>query len=180
MKFGTVVSDDDFVEFTNTKCIKIDAVLETSTWTLEAMDEYKSEFYFNPKEGKKQEILSCVYTLRRKNRFYVISMLLPLMFLGNENRRFLCPGSNDRGHIVFPCLFVTVCLSLLHSPENRDKFGKRIGLNKLNTYKSEMGQDQVSGWVSVPCRYATLIANVLWKPIILGQKSRSVQCHDLV
>ena len=28
-----------------------------------------------------------------------------------------------------------------------------------------MGQDQVSGGVSVPCRHAAPVANVLWKPL---------------
>ena len=92
VKFGTVSSDDDFVEFKSTSCIKIDAVLETSTWILENVEEYKSEFFFNPKEGKKQDILTCVYKLRRKYKFYVISMLLPLMFLGVMNPfAFLIP-----------------------------------------------------------------------------------------
>ena len=92
VKFGTVSSDDDFVEFKSTSCIKIDAVLETSTWTLENIEEYESEFFFNPKEGKKQQILTCAYKLRRKYKFYVISMLLPLMFLGVMNPlAFLIP-----------------------------------------------------------------------------------------
>ena len=48
-----------------------------------------------------------------------------------------------------------------HSPENNDKFGKRIGLSKKNTRKSQMGRDQVSGGVSIPCQRATPVKNVM-------------------
>ena len=51
--------------------------------------------------------------------------------------------------------------------KNTDKFGKRIGLNKQSICKSQMGRDQVSGGVSVPCRHATPVANVLRKPLII-------------
>ena len=34
-----------------------------------------------------------------------------------------------------------------------------------NICKSQMGQDQVSEGVSVPCRHATPVANVLSKPL---------------
>ena len=36
-----------------------------------------------------------------------------------------------------------------------------------NICKSQMGQDQVSGGVNLPCQYATPVANVLWK--LLGR-----------
>ena len=52
--------------------------------------------------------------------------------------------------------------------KNNDKFGKRIGLNK-----SQMGRDQVSGGVSVPCCYGTPIVNVLWKPLRIQRKVES-------
>ena len=40
-----------------------------------------------------------------------------------------------------------------------------IGL-VIRTYGSpEVGQDQVSGGVSVPCRHTTPVADGLWKPI---------------
>ena len=57
------------------------------------------------------------------------------------------------------------------SPEkNYDKLGKRIGLNKQNICKSQIGRDQVSGGVSVPCQHATPVVNVLWKPVISRKK----------
>ena len=42
-----------------------------------------------------------------------------------------------------------------------------------NICKSQMGQDQVSGGVSVPCWHATPVADALWKPIF-GEMSDSV------
>ena len=45
----------------------------------------------------------------------------------------------------------------MHSPQ---KITKRIGLNKQNICKSQMGQDQVPGRVSVPCPNATPIEDV--------------------
>ena len=51
--------------------------------------------------------------------------------------------------------------------KNHDKFGNRTGRNNLNICKSQMGRDQVSGWVSVPRRHATFVANDLWKPLII-------------
>ena len=44
-----------------------------------------------------------------------------------------------------------------------------IGLGQISSFFSQQveqkGQDQVSGGVSVPCRHATPVANVLWKPL---------------
>ena len=36
-----------------------------------------------------------------------------------------------------------------------------------NICKSHMGQDQVSGGVSVLCWHAAPVANVLWKPLAI-------------
>ena len=51
-----------------------------------------------------------------------------------------------------------------------------IGLNIRTLPSPKVGQDQVSGGVSVPCRNATPVADVLWKPIFsnnvkVGKKS---------
>ena len=49
-----------------------------------------------------------------------------------------------------------------------------IGLD-IRTYASpKVGQDQVSGGVSVLCWHAAPVAHVLWKPSQLGKKSNSV------
>ena len=40
-----------------------------------------------------------------------------------------------------------------------------IGLDIRTHASPKVGQDQVSGGVSVPCRHATPVANALWKPI---------------
>ena len=40
-----------------------------------------------------------------------------------------------------------------------------IGLNIRTLASPKVGQDQVSGGVSVPCRHATPVADALWKPI---------------
>ena len=51
-----------------------------------------------------------------------------------------------------------------------------IGLDIRTHASPKVGQDQVSGGVSVPCRHATPVANALWKPIFsnnvkVGKKS---------
>ena len=51
-----------------------------------------------------------------------------------------------------------------------------IGLNIRTLASPKVGQDQVSGGVSVPCRHATPVADVPWKPIFsnsvkVGNKS---------
>ena len=40
-----------------------------------------------------------------------------------------------------------------------------IGLNIRTLASPKLGQDQVSGGVSVPFRHATPVADALWKPI---------------
>ena len=40
-----------------------------------------------------------------------------------------------------------------------------IGLNIRTLASPKVGQDQVSGGVSVPCRHATPVAYALWKPL---------------
>ena len=60
-----------------------------------------------------------------------------------------------------------------------------IGLD-IRTYASpKVGQDQVSGGVSVPCRHATPVADVLWKPIYcnnvkFGKESSQGKVQKLV
>ena len=41
-----------------------------------------------------------------------------------------------------------------------------IGLNIRTLASPKVGQDQVSGGVSVPCRHATPVADALWKPVL--------------
>ena len=48
-----------------------------------------------------------------------------------------------------------------------------IGLNIRTLASPKVGQDQVSGGVSVPCWHATPVADAPWKPIF-GEMSDSV------
>ena len=62
-----------------------------------------------------------------------------------------------------------------HKSRNKTSSGD-IGLNIRTLASPKVGQDQVSGGVSVPCRHATPVANALWKPIFsnnvkVGKKS---------
>ena len=54
-----------------------------------------------------------------------------------------------------------------------------IGLYIRTHASPKVGQDQVSGGVSVPCRHATPVADVLWKPIS-GKISDSVKMSSSV
>ena len=45
-----------------------------------------------------------------------------------------------------------------------------IGLNIRTLASPEVGQDQVSGGVSVLCWHAAPVANVLWKPLAIRYK----------
>ena len=45
-----------------------------------------------------------------------------------------------------------------------------IGLNIRTLASPKVGQDQVSGGVSVLCWHAAPVANVLWKPLTIRQK----------
>ena len=49
-----------------------------------------------------------------------------------------------------------------------------IGLNIRTLASPKVGQDQVSGGVSVLCRHAAPVAHVPWKHLALGKKSNSV------
>ena len=49
--------------------------------------------------------------------------------------------------------------------KNNDKFGIKDWSQQVEHMQVAKGRDQVSGDVSVPCRYATPVANVLWKPL---------------
>ena len=42
-----------------------------------------------------------------------------------------------------------------------------IGLDIRTHASPKVGQDQVSGGVSVPCRHATPVADALWKPMYI-------------
>ena len=66
--------------------------------------------------------------------------------------------------------------SKLKSPETRQVQEILVSLNIRTLASPKVGQDQVSGGVSVPCRHATPVANALWKPIFsknvkVGKKS---------
>ena len=51
----------------------------------------------------------------------------------------------------------------------QDKF-KKTGLNIRTLASPKVGQDQVSGGVSVLCWNVAPVANVLWKPLAIGLK----------
>ena len=58
-----------------------------------------------------------------------------------------------------------------------------IGLNIRTLASPKVGQDQVSGGVSVPCQHATPVADALWKPIfsyVKFSKSNQGNGHELV
>ena len=58
-----------------------------------------------------------------------------------------------------------------------------IGLEIRTHASPKVGQDQVSGGVSVPCRHATPVADALWKPIFSNvkfSKSNQRKGHELV
>ena len=60
----------------------------------------------------------------------------------------------------------------------------KIGLGIRTHASPKVGQDQVSGGVSVPCRHAAPVADAPWKPIIsivkFGKKSNQGKGHELV
>ena len=49
--------------------------------------------------------------------------------------------------------------------QKQDKFRRRWSQHYTALANPKVGQDQVSGGVSVPCRHATPVADALWKPI---------------
>ena len=58
-----------------------------------------------------------------------------------------------------------------------------IGLDIRTHASPKVGQDQVSGGVSVPCQHATPVADALWKPIFSNvkfSKSNQGKGHELV
>ena len=65
---------------------------------------------------------------------------------------------------------------MLETQKSRNKTSSGdIGLNIRTLASPKVGQDQVSGGVSVLCWHAAPVANVPWKPLaILGKKSNSV------
>ena len=50
-----------------------------------------------------------------------------------------------------------------------------IGLNIRTLASPKVGQDQVSGGVSVLCWHAAPVANVLWKPLAISATSRKLK-----
>ena len=59
-----------------------------------------------------------------------------------------------------------------HKSGNKTSSGK-IGLNIRTLTSPKVGQDQVSGGVSVLCWHAAPVANDLWNLLQLGKKSNS-------
>ena len=59
-----------------------------------------------------------------------------------------------------------------------------IGLDTRTHASPKVGQDQVSGGVSVPCRHATPVADAPWKPIFsyvkFNKKSNQGKGHESV
>ena len=59
-----------------------------------------------------------------------------------------------------------------------------IGLDIRTHASPKVGQDQVSGGVSVPCRHATPVADAPWKPIFsnvkFNKKSNQGKGHESV
>ena len=60
---------------------------------------------------------------------------------------------------------------MLETQKSRNKTSSGdIGLNIRTLASPKVGQDQVSGGVSVLCWHAAPVANVLWKPLAIGKK----------
>ena len=59
-----------------------------------------------------------------------------------------------------------------------------IGLDIRTLASPKVGQDQVSGGVSIPCRHATPVADAQWKPLFSNVKfskmSDQGKGHELV
>ena len=57
---------------------------------------------------------------------------------------------------------------MFETQKSRNKTSSRdIGLNIRTLASPKVGQDQVSGGVSVLCWHAAPVANVLWKPLAI-------------
>ena len=64
---------------------------------------------------------------------------------------------------------------MLETQKSRNKTSSGdIGLNIRTLASPKVGQDQVSGGVSVLCWHAAPVANVLWNLSQLGKRSNSV------
>ena len=53
--------------------------------------------------------------------------------------------------------------------KNNEKFGKDWS-QQIEHMQVSNGRDQVSGGGRVPCRHATPVANILWKPVKIREK----------
>ena len=92
IKMGTLSSYDKHINLYKLQCMKLKGTFQTSTWSLEAMHKYETDFVLNDQVYKEQRVLTCVYTIKRKSSYYVTNILLPLLFLGLMNPlAFLIP-----------------------------------------------------------------------------------------
>ena len=123
---GTLSSYERFVSFYSLKCMKLNGTFETSTLSLKAIHKYESDFVFNYEVFKKQRVLTCVYTLKRKSSHYVNNILLPLLFLGLMNPlAFLIPCHSGEkisfAITLFLAFAVYETIILQKVPVNSDK-----------------------------------------------------------
>ena len=126
IKMGTLSSYERFISFHSLKCMKLKGIFQTSTWSLEAIHKYESDFVFNYEVFKKQRVLTCVYTLKRKSSYYVTNILLPLLFLGLMNPlAFLIPCHSGEkisfAITLFLAFAVYETIILQKVPVNSDK-----------------------------------------------------------
>ena len=126
IKLGTLSSYERFIKFDSLECMKLNGTFETSTWSLEAIHKYESDFVFNYEVFRKQRILTCVYTLKRKSSYYVTNILLPLLFLGLMNPlAFLIPCHSGEkisfAITLFLAFAVYETIILQKVPVNSDK-----------------------------------------------------------
>ena len=57
------------------------------------------------------------------------------------------------------------CRGMFETQKSRNKTSSgEIGLDIRTHANPKVGQDQVSGGVSVLCKHAAPVANILWKP----------------
>ena len=126
IKLGTLSCYERFIKFDSLECMKLNGTFGTSTWSLEAIHKYESDFVFNYEVFRKQRILTCVYTLKRKSSYYVTNILLPLLFLGLMNPlAFLIPCHSGEkisfAITLFLAFAVYETIILQKVPVNSDK-----------------------------------------------------------
>ena len=105
VKIGTHSSTGGYVELDSMDCMEVSG-LGSGTWTLDGVHQYMSERAPHDKNVFKQDVLTCVYTLRRKHGVYVLVLLLPFLLIGLMNMfAFVIPNVN-RERVTFAVILL--------------------------------------------------------------------------